>query len=130
VVACKLQYPDMASTVEADLRQLKLAMAVYHRMDGAIKQEDIYEELSERLRENWIPARGGADAPVRRDAARRDLVHIPRRAGLLHQAAADDDVARRQAADAAAGGGRRRRNATGSRSRCSAPGTCRSIATA
>src|ERR1700760_3091190 len=24
VVACKLQYPDMASTVEADLRQLKL----------------------------------------------------------------------------------------------------------
>src|ERR1700691_2180789 len=31
-VACKLQYPDMPSTVEADLRQLKLAMAVYHRM--------------------------------------------------------------------------------------------------
>ena len=29
-VACKLQYPDMPSTVEADLRQLKLAMAVYH----------------------------------------------------------------------------------------------------
>ena len=35
-VACKLQYPDMASTVEADLRQLRLAMAVYHRMDNAI----------------------------------------------------------------------------------------------
>ena len=50
-VACKLQYPDMASTMEADLRQLKLAMAVYHRMDGAIKQDEIYEELSERLRE-------------------------------------------------------------------------------
>ncbi len=50
-VACKLQYPDMASTVEADLRQLKLAMAVYHRMDGAIQQEDIYKELAERLRE-------------------------------------------------------------------------------
>src|SRR3984893_4775115 len=29
-VACKLQYPDMASTVEADLRQLRLAMAIYH----------------------------------------------------------------------------------------------------
>ena len=28
VVACKLQYPDMASTVEAELRQLKLAMSV------------------------------------------------------------------------------------------------------
>ena len=50
-VACKLQYPDMASTVEADLRQLKLAMAVYRRMDNAIHQEDIYEELATRLRE-------------------------------------------------------------------------------
>ena len=50
-VACKLQYPDMASTVDADLRQLKLAMAVYRRMDNAIHQEDIYEELSVRLRE-------------------------------------------------------------------------------
>jgi predicted unusual protein kinase regulating ubiquinone biosynthesis (AarF/ABC1/UbiB family) len=50
-VACKLQYPDMPSTVEGDLRQLRLAMAVYHRMDNAIDQEDVYAELSERLRE-------------------------------------------------------------------------------
>ncbi len=50
-VACKLQYPDMPSTVEADLRQLKLAMAVYHRMDNAIHQDEIYKELAERLRE-------------------------------------------------------------------------------
>jgi predicted unusual protein kinase regulating ubiquinone biosynthesis (AarF/ABC1/UbiB family) len=50
-VACKLQYPDMASTVDADLRQLRLAMAVYHRMDGAIHHEEIYRELTERLRE-------------------------------------------------------------------------------
>jgi predicted unusual protein kinase regulating ubiquinone biosynthesis (AarF/ABC1/UbiB family) len=50
-VACKLQYPDMASTVEADLRQLKLAMAVYRRMDSAIQQDDVYAELSVRLRE-------------------------------------------------------------------------------
>ncbi len=50
-VACKLQYPNMASTVDADLRQLRLAMAVYHRMDGAIQHEEIYAELSERLRE-------------------------------------------------------------------------------
>ncbi len=51
LVACKLQYPDMPSTVEADLRQLKLAMAVYHRMDNAIQQDEIYKELRERLRE-------------------------------------------------------------------------------
>lgn len=50
-VACKLQYPDMASTVEADLRQVKLAMAVYHRIDGAIRQDEILKELSDRLRE-------------------------------------------------------------------------------
>jgi predicted unusual protein kinase regulating ubiquinone biosynthesis (AarF/ABC1/UbiB family) len=50
-VACKLQYPDMPSTVEADLRQLKLAMAVYHRMDSAIQQDEIFKELRERLRE-------------------------------------------------------------------------------
>ena len=50
-VACKLQYPDMPSTVEADLRQLKIAMAIYHRMDNAIQNDEIYKELSERLRE-------------------------------------------------------------------------------
>jgi predicted unusual protein kinase regulating ubiquinone biosynthesis (AarF/ABC1/UbiB family) len=51
LVACKLQYPDMPSTVEADLRQLKIAMAIYHRMDNAIQNDEIYKELSERLRE-------------------------------------------------------------------------------
>ena len=48
-VACKLQYPDMASTVSADLRQLRLAMNVYQRMDDAIQGEDIYTEIAERL---------------------------------------------------------------------------------
>jgi predicted unusual protein kinase regulating ubiquinone biosynthesis (AarF/ABC1/UbiB family) len=50
-VACKLQYPDMPSVVEADLRQLRIALAIYHRMDNAIQNEEIYKELSERLRE-------------------------------------------------------------------------------
>jgi predicted unusual protein kinase regulating ubiquinone biosynthesis (AarF/ABC1/UbiB family) len=50
-VACKLQYPDMPSTVEADLRQLRVALSLYARMDGAIHHEDIYPELAERLRE-------------------------------------------------------------------------------
>jgi predicted unusual protein kinase regulating ubiquinone biosynthesis (AarF/ABC1/UbiB family) len=59
-VACKLQYPDMPSTVEADLRQLKLAMAVYHRMDNAIQQDEIYKELRERLREELDYLREGA----------------------------------------------------------------------
>jgi predicted unusual protein kinase regulating ubiquinone biosynthesis (AarF/ABC1/UbiB family) len=50
-LACKLQYPDMLSIVEADLRQLKLAFAVYRRYDQAIDPGEIYKELAERLRE-------------------------------------------------------------------------------
>lgn len=50
-LACKLQYPDMQSAVEADLKQLKLAMSVYERYDKAISTKRIYEELSARLRE-------------------------------------------------------------------------------
>ena len=65
-VACKLQYPDMPSTVEADLRQLKLAMAVYHRMDNAIQQQEIYKELTERLRE---------ELDYTREAAQMRLYH-------------------------------------------------------
>jgi len=50
-VACKLQYPDMPSVVEADLRQLKLALAVFHRMDNALNNDEVFKELSARLRE-------------------------------------------------------------------------------
>ena len=50
-VACKLQYPDMASVVEADLRQLKIAMALYRRMDPTLENEDAFGELQDRLRE-------------------------------------------------------------------------------
>ncbi len=50
-VACKLQYPDMPSTIDADLRQLRLAMTVYKRLDTAIQGDDIYAEIAERLRE-------------------------------------------------------------------------------
>ena len=51
MLACKLQYPDMASAVEADLRQLKIVFALYRRYDKAIDPSQIHQELSERLRE-------------------------------------------------------------------------------
>jgi predicted unusual protein kinase regulating ubiquinone biosynthesis (AarF/ABC1/UbiB family) len=77
-VACKLQYPDMTSTVEADLRQLKLAMAVYHRMDGAIQQDDIYKELAERLREELDYLREAAQMRLYGRMLRDEpMVHIP-----------------------------------------------------
>jgi predicted unusual protein kinase regulating ubiquinone biosynthesis (AarF/ABC1/UbiB family) len=51
MLACKLQYPDMASTVEADLRQLKLIFGIYKRYDPAIDTREILHELTARLRE-------------------------------------------------------------------------------
>ena len=50
-LACKLQYPDMAAAVEADLRQLRLVLSIYERRDRAVRTESIFQELSERLRE-------------------------------------------------------------------------------
>ena len=50
-LACKLQYPDMASAVEADLRQLKLAMGIYERYDRTVRTAEIHAEIAERLRE-------------------------------------------------------------------------------
>ncbi len=50
-IACKLQYPDMASAIDADLNQLKLIFSIYGRYDKSIKTNDIYAELSARLRE-------------------------------------------------------------------------------
>lgn len=50
-LACKLQYPDMRATVEADLKQLKLLFQIYRRFDRAVDTGDIFEEISERLRE-------------------------------------------------------------------------------
>ena len=50
-LACKLQYPDMGSAVEADLRQLKLIFSLYERYDNAISTADIHTELAERLLE-------------------------------------------------------------------------------
>lgn len=50
-VACKLQYPDMSSAVEADLKQLQLIFSIYRRYDRAVDTSDIHDELSARLRE-------------------------------------------------------------------------------
>ena len=50
-LACKLQYPDMASVVEADIRQLKLIFGLYARYDPAINTREVHREISERLRE-------------------------------------------------------------------------------
>src|SRR6185437_8243863 len=50
-LACKLQYPDMQSAVEADLKQLQLLFAIRRRFDAAIDTTEIAKEIAERLRE-------------------------------------------------------------------------------
>ena len=50
-LACKLQYPDMQSAVEADLKQLQLLFAIRKRFDPAIDTTEIAKEIAERLRE-------------------------------------------------------------------------------
>ena len=56
-LACKLQYPDMQSAVEADLRQLEFAFAIHRRMDPAIDTREIAKEIGERVREELDYAR-------------------------------------------------------------------------
>jgi predicted unusual protein kinase regulating ubiquinone biosynthesis (AarF/ABC1/UbiB family) len=50
-LACKLQYPDMQSAVEADLRQLQLLFAIRKRFDPALDTTEIAVEIAARLRE-------------------------------------------------------------------------------
>jgi len=50
-LACKLQYPDMQSAVEADLTQLSFLLGLRRRFDGALDTSQIGEEIGERLRE-------------------------------------------------------------------------------
>src|SRR5512139_2839113 len=50
-LACKLQYPDMQSAVEADLSQLQLLFAIRKRFDPVIDTSEIAVEIGARLRE-------------------------------------------------------------------------------
>jgi predicted unusual protein kinase regulating ubiquinone biosynthesis (AarF/ABC1/UbiB family) len=50
-LACKLQYADMQSAVEADLRQLGLLFAIRRRFDPAIDTTEMIKEISARIRE-------------------------------------------------------------------------------
>ncbi|MEX2248348.1 MAG: AarF/UbiB family protein [Parvibaculum sp.] len=50
-LAVKLQYPDMQSAVDADLRQLGLIFSIHRRMDSAIDTREMYAEIGDRLRE-------------------------------------------------------------------------------
>jgi len=50
-LACKLQYPDMASIIRADLSQLKIVLSLYEAWSKALDTAEIQEEIALRLEE-------------------------------------------------------------------------------
>ncbi len=79
ILACKLQYPDMASTVEADLNQLKFIFSIFRRYDKAIDPSNIHAELSERLREELDYVRESQNMQLYRMMLKDEPgVHVPK----------------------------------------------------
>ncbi len=78
-LACKIQYPDMASVVEADLKQLQLAFVIYRRYDPAIDPSEIHAELSERLREELDYRREARNMQLFAEMLKSEkAIHVPR----------------------------------------------------
>jgi predicted unusual protein kinase regulating ubiquinone biosynthesis (AarF/ABC1/UbiB family) len=50
-LAVKLQYPDMASAVEADVKQMNLFLNIAKQYDPSVDTSEIRKELADRLRE-------------------------------------------------------------------------------
>jgi predicted unusual protein kinase regulating ubiquinone biosynthesis (AarF/ABC1/UbiB family) len=77
-LACKLQYPDMDSVVEADLRQLKLVFATYQRFAPAIDPSEIHAEINDRLKEELDYAREARNLALYRAMLEHEKhVHVP-----------------------------------------------------
>lgn len=78
LLACKLQYPDMQSAVEADLKQLRLVFSVFESYDKAISTKQIHAEISERLREELDYEREARHTQLYADIlAGEPDVHVP-----------------------------------------------------
>ena len=78
-LACKLQYPDMNSAVEADLAQLKLIFSVYQRYDRTIDTTNVHKEISERLREELDYDREGRHMGLFAEILKGEKnIHVPK----------------------------------------------------
>ncbi|HEX2215182.1 MAG TPA: AarF/ABC1/UbiB kinase family protein [Xanthobacteraceae bacterium] len=77
-LACKLQYPDMQSAVEADLQQLEWLFAIHRRMDPAVDTTEIAKEIGARVREELDYRREAKHVALYRTMlADQDLVRVP-----------------------------------------------------
>jgi predicted unusual protein kinase regulating ubiquinone biosynthesis (AarF/ABC1/UbiB family) len=78
-LACKLQYPDMASAVETDLSNLDLLFSLHRRASAAIDTREIAREIRERVREELDYVREAKIARLYRVMlADRPFVRVPR----------------------------------------------------
>lgn len=78
-LACKLQYPDMQSAVEADLNQLQMLFAIYRRLEPAIDPTEIGKEISDRIREELDYHREAKHVVLYRDMlSKADSIRVPR----------------------------------------------------
>jgi predicted unusual protein kinase regulating ubiquinone biosynthesis (AarF/ABC1/UbiB family) len=78
-LACKLQYPDMQSAVEADLKQLRWIFAIHRRMDPVIDTTEIYKEISARIREELDYRREAKHVALYREMLGGiDIVRVPK----------------------------------------------------
>jgi len=83
-LACKLQYPDMQSAVEADLGQLGVLLAVQRRLSPEIDTTEILKEMTERLREELDYEREARHATLYSHMhAGESLVRVPKIANDL-----------------------------------------------
>jgi len=77
-LACKLQYPDMQSAVEADVGQLGVILAMQRRLRPQIDTREIAKELAERLREELDYVREARHAALYREMlADNNAVRVP-----------------------------------------------------
>ena len=77
-VACKLQYPNIAAAVDADLGQLKFIFSIYRRYDKAINPDRIYEEIAARLHEELDYAHEARNMSLYRDILKDEPhIHVP-----------------------------------------------------
>ena len=78
-LACKLQYPDMESAVEADLSQLSLLFSLHKQMNGVIDTSEIKKEIGARIREELDYIREARHAALYQEMLGPEpLVRIPK----------------------------------------------------
>lgn len=77
-LACKLQYPDMQSAVEADLTQLQVVFALHRRMNSWLDTSEIAKEIGARVREELDYGREAKHASLYGDVLKDiESVRVP-----------------------------------------------------